>query len=73
VTNDPTRPFERAGRKMDEAFDTASDRVQKELTDAIKYLNDEVVPKVRSGSTQALRTAAEKLAKLAEYMEQQKK
>jgi hypothetical protein len=67
------RPFERAGRKMDDAFETASDRVQQELNDAIRYLNDEVVPKVRTGSTNALRTAAEKLAKLADYMEQQKK
>lgn len=66
---DPTgRRFERAGRTMD----NAADRVQKELAEAITYLNDEVVPKVRSGSTKALRTAAEKLAKLADYMEQQK-
>ncbi len=67
--NDSTgRRFERAGRKMDDA----ADRVQKELADAISYLNDEVVPKVRSGSTKALRTAAEKLAKLADYMETHK-
>ncbi len=67
--NDSTgRRFERAGRKMD----NAADRVQQELADAITYLNDEVVPKVRSGSTKALRTAAEKLAKLADYMETHK-
>jgi hypothetical protein len=58
---------------MDDAFSGASTRVQKELTEAIQYLNDEVVPKVRSGSTQALRTAAQKLAKLADYMEKQKR
>jgi hypothetical protein len=62
------RRFEQAGRKMDDA----ADRVQKELADAISYLNDEVVPKVRSGSTKALRVAAEKLAKLADYMEKHK-
>ena len=62
------RRFERAGRKMD----AAADRVQSELADAIKYLNDEVVPKVRSGSTKALRTAAQKLAELADYMEKHK-
>ena len=68
-TDDPTgRRFERAGRTMDDA----ADRVQQELADAIKYLNDEVVPKVRSGSTKALRTAAEKLAQLADYMEKHK-
>jgi hypothetical protein len=66
------RRFERAGRKMDDAVGSAAERVQKELADAITYLNNEVVPKVRSGSTQALRTAADKLAKLADYMEKQK-
>ncbi len=68
-TDDSTgRRFERAGRTMDDA----ADRVQKELAEAISYLNDEVVPKVRSGSTKALRAAAEKLAKLADYMETHK-
>jgi hypothetical protein len=57
---------------MDDAFAGASTRVQKDLDEAIRYLNDEVVPKVRSGSTRALRTAATKLAKLADLMEQQK-
>ena len=33
-------------------------------------LNDEVVPAVRSRSSQALRIAAKKLAKLAEHLEQ---
>lgn len=71
--DDQDRPFERAGRRMDDAFDTAADRVQKELGEAIRYLNDEVVPKVRAGSTNALRIAAEKLSRLADYMEQQQK
>ncbi len=67
---DPTAGgrFQQAGRKMDDA----ADKVEQQLADAIKYLNDEVVPKVRSGSTRALRTAADKLAKLADYMEQHK-
>ena len=66
---DPSgRRFERAGRKMDDA----AGRVEQQLADAIQYLNDEVVPKVRDGSTKALRTAADKLAKLADYMEKHK-
>jgi hypothetical protein len=35
-------------------------------------LNDEVVPAVRQHSTKALRVAAEKLAALADYMDQHK-
>ena len=68
--NDPTTGgrFQQAGRKMDDA----ADKVEQQLADAIKYLNDEVVPKVRDGSTKALRTAAQKLAELADYMEKHK-
>ena len=49
------------------------DRVERELKDLIGYLNDEVVPAVRVESTRALRVAANKLAKLADYMDQAKK
>jgi hypothetical protein len=42
------------------------------MPEFIKYLNDEVVPTVRQHSTKALRTASQKLAGLADYMEQQK-
>ena len=67
------RPFERAGRNMDNAFEGAADRIQKELEEAIAYLNAEVVPKVRKGSTEALRVASKKLAKLADYMDEHKR
>jgi prophage antirepressor-like protein len=43
--------------------------VEKEAAEFIKYLNDEVVPAVRQHSTKALRTAAEKMTELANYME----
>jgi hypothetical protein len=52
---------------------TTVDRVERELKDLIGYLNDEVVPAVRVESTRALRVAANKLAKLADYMDQAKK
>ena len=39
----------------------------------ISYLNNEVVPAVRGHSSRALRTAAEKLSKFADYMDQQRK
>ena len=48
----------------------ASERVEKEAAEVIKYLNDEVVPAVRQHSTKALRIAADKLQELANYMDQ---
>ena len=47
-----------------------AERLEKECNEVIRYLNDEVVPAVRQHSTKALRTAAEKLEELANYMEQ---
>jgi hypothetical protein len=48
----------------------AADRLEKETAEFIKYLNDEVVPAVRGHSSTALRVAADKMARLADYMEQ---
>jgi hypothetical protein len=56
----------RANKKMSDV----AERLEKECTEVIRYLNDEVVPAVRQHSTRALRTAAEKLEELANYMEQ---
>jgi len=51
--------FEDVGRKVD-------DEVEKLIT----YINDEVVPQVRQHSSRALRIAADKLARFADYMEE---
>jgi hypothetical protein len=63
------RPFEDFGRKMDEHLGTVAPRVEEEVKKVIAYLNDEVVPQVRQNSSQALRAAAEQLAKLAEHLD----
>jgi F0F1-type ATP synthase membrane subunit b/b' len=55
-------------RKVEEA----AERLERESAEFVKYLNDEVVPAVRQHSTKALRAAAEKLAALADYMDQHK-
>ena len=47
-------------------------KVGRELGEIVAYLNNEVVPKVRDQSSQGLRIAAQKLTKLAEYMEKNK-
>ena len=46
-----------------------TERLEKEAQEFVKYLNDEVVPHVRQHSTKALRSAAEKLQELANFME----
>jgi len=70
--NAPNRgssPFESFGRKVDEQFSNVAPRVEEEVRKVIAYLNDEVVPKVRQNSSEALRTAADQLRKLADHME----
>ena len=57
------------GRKVEDKFNEARPRVEQELSRVIAYLNDEVVPEVRQGSSRALRAAATQLAKLAEHLD----
>jgi hypothetical protein len=44
-------------------------RVEEEVRKVINYLNDEVVPKVRQNSSEALKIAADQLRKLADHLE----
>jgi bisphosphoglycerate-dependent phosphoglycerate mutase len=43
--------------------------VEEEVRKVIAYLNDEVVPKVRQNSSEAIRSAADQLRKLADHLE----
>jgi hypothetical protein len=61
--------FANIGRKLDEEFSEAADKFERETEKVITYLNEEVVPAIRSQSSKALRTAAEQLSRLAEHME----
>jgi len=69
--NDPKTkaPFERIGRKLDQEFGEAAQKVEREGERVIAYLNNEVVPAIRNHSSKALRSAAEQLSRLAEYMD----
>jgi len=69
--DDPkTKPrFENFGRKLDTEFGEAAEKFEREKEKVITYLNNEVVPAIRTHSTKALRVAAEQLSKLAEYMD----
>jgi glutamyl-tRNA reductase len=68
---DFNRKVEDASARVNKSVAEAAERMEKESAEFIKYLNDEVVPAVRQHSTNALRVASEKLAKLADYMDQQ--
>jgi hypothetical protein len=61
--------FEEFGRKLDQHVSDTLPRIEEEVKKVISYLNDEVVPQVRQNSSQALRIAAEHLARLAEHLD----
>ena len=62
--------FKNASTRVSQTINNAAERLEKEIPEFIKYLNDEVVPAVRGHSTKALRVASQKLAEFADYMEQ---
>lgn len=68
--NDFNRKVEGASTRVSQTINDAAERLEKEIPEFIKYLNDEVVPAVRSHSTKALRVASQKLGEFADYMEQ---
>ena len=61
--------FEDFGKKVDERFNQVRPRVEEELKKLIDYRNDQVVPQLRQGSSDALRTAADRLHKLSEQLD----
>ena len=60
--------FSQTKRKLDEA----ASKIEQEIKGVLQHLNDHVVPKVRSEGTQALRSAADQLRKLADRMDDTK-
>lgn len=61
----PGPPFGGVGDRIQEAVEL----IEMELRHAIAYVNDAVVPQVRSESISALRTVADKLRDLADRFE----
>lgn len=68
--NDFNRKVQDAQSRVNKAVGDTTERVEQEAAEFLKYLNDEVVPAVRQHSTKALRIAAEKMTKLANYMDE---
>jgi glutamyl-tRNA reductase len=71
--SDFDRKVEEASARVNKSVGEATDRLERETAEFLKYFNDEVVPAVRQHSTKALRIAAEKLARLADYMDQNRR
>jgi hypothetical protein len=71
--DDFNRKVEDASNRANKAISDAAERLEKEGEEFIRYLNSDVVPAVRTQSTKALRLAAEKLTRLADYMDATKK
>lgn len=70
--NDFNRKVEDASARFNKKVSEVTSNLEKEAAELINYLNQEVVPEVRQHSTKALRLAAEKMTKLADYMEKHK-
>jgi hypothetical protein len=61
---------EDASARFSKSVAEVTGNLEKESAELLNFLNDEVVPAVRQHSTKALRIAAEKLTRLANYMEE---
>jgi hypothetical protein len=67
------RKVEQASARLNRSVANIAETLEKETSELVTYLNDEVVPAVRTHSSKALRTAAGKLAKFADFLESQRK
>jgi hypothetical protein len=67
------RKVEDASARFSRSVANIAETLEKETAELVTYLNDEVVPAVRSHSSKALRTASDKLAEFASYLETQHK
>jgi translation initiation factor 2 beta subunit (eIF-2beta)/eIF-5 len=70
---DFNRKVEETTARVSKTVSEAAERLEKDSAELIDYLNREVMPAVRQKSTKALRVAAEKLQRLADYMDEARK
>jgi hypothetical protein len=71
--SDFKRKMDDTASRVNKTVSNAAERVEKESTEFIHYLNNEVVPAVRNQSSKALRIAAQKLHDLANFMDENRK
>ncbi len=63
------RKVEEASARFNRSVENIADTLEKETASMAVYLNDEVIPAVRTHSSKALRTAAGKLSEFADFLE----
>jgi hypothetical protein len=63
------RKVEEASVRFNRSVENIADTLEKETASLAVYLNDEVIPAVRTHSSKALRTAAGKLSAFADFLE----
>lgn len=61
------------GAKVGRTIGEATNRVEQESEKLVTFVNAQLVPAIRGESTSALRKAAEKLQKFANYLDDQKR
>jgi hypothetical protein len=67
------RKVEEASARINRSVANIAASLEKETSELVTYLNDEVVPAVRTHSSKALRIASEKLTRFADFLETQHK
>jgi len=67
------RKVEEASARFNRSVANIAASLEKETSELVTYLNDEVVPAVRTHSSKALRAASEKLSRFADFLEMQHK
>jgi hypothetical protein len=73
VMTEFNRKAEEASARFNRSVSNIAEALEKETAELVNYLNDEVVPAVRTHSSKALRTAAEKLSSFAEFLDSHRK
>jgi len=67
------RKVEEASARINRSVANIAASLEKETSELVTYLNDEVVPAVRTHSSKALRIASDKLTRFADFLETQHK
>jgi hypothetical protein len=73
VMTEFNRKAEEASARFNRSVSNIAETLEKETAELVNYLNDEVVPAVRTHSSKALRTASEKLSAFAEFLDSHRK
>jgi len=61
--------FDQTKCKLDEA----ASKIEQEIKGVMKHMNEQIVPKIRTEGTQALRNMAQELRRLADRMDDSQK